>query len=112
MNIFDLLAEWNITSWLRKKQNESPEEKNEGVTSSEGKTSFGKPYEGHLLDDIKSLIADAYQQQDSTVRQDLLVQAKNLETQMLMSYEKQGYNMLATNIQSQIRAFEKECSTE
>jgi len=108
MNIFDLLAEWNITSWLRKADNNSIETGNEPKVSSTGKTNFGKPYEGHLLDDIKSLLSQAYEQEEGAERQSMMTQARKLETQMLMSYEKQGYNMLASNMQSQLRAYEKE----
>lgn len=71
-------------------------------------TGFGKPYEDHLLDDIKALISEAYSQSDPNSREQLLTDAQQLEIQLVMSYEKQGYNLLAVNTQKRIREYERE----
>ncbi len=53
MNIFDLLAEWNITKWLKEPKNNETVEGRTEESAGDGKTNFGKAYESHLLDDIK-----------------------------------------------------------
>ena len=109
MNIFDLLADWNIKKWLERpdKKAEGNRYETESESDSKGATDFGKPYEGHLLDDIKAIIVEAYMVQDDEAKSELLLKARKLETQLLMSYEKQGYNMLAVSTQQLLRDHER-----
>ncbi|NKB34442.1 MAG: hypothetical protein GKR91_15225 [Pseudomonadales bacterium] len=111
MNIFDLLAEWNITKWLKEPKNNETVEGRTEESAGDGKTNFGKAYESHLLDDIKLLISNAYRQTDEERRNELLRQARDIETQLIMSYEKQGYNLLAVNTQEQIREHERKLTS-
>ncbi len=110
MNIFDLLAEWNIIKWQKNSANKTVEDSAEQTSAADGETGFGKPYKGHLLDDVRAMISEAYQQEDDERKQALLDRAKELETQLLMSYEKQGYHMLAASTQELIREHRKDAA--
>ncbi len=102
MNILNMIAESKILEWLKKVN--QPGYKPTPPVEKEPK----RFYEDYLLDDIKGLIAKAYQEKDNQKRKELLEKANNIQVQLVMSYEHQGYNLMAQNIQNSIQKYKNE----
>jgi len=76
------------------------------------KTTLGASMEGHLFDEIKGLIKKAHLETDETKKKALQTKATNLEIQLSLSYETQGYSFLATNVQQAIQKYKNSLSTQ
>ena len=100
MGIFDFLSEVKIQEWLKRKDMESYT-----PSTKIGKTTFGKPIEGHLMDDIKGLLEQSYYEKDGNKKEKILKKANNLEIQLILSYETQGHHLLAQNAQKELQKF-------
>jgi len=100
VTIFERIAEANIKDWLRKK--EQPDYRPPTPVE---KTVLGKPFEGHLFDEIKQLLYAAHHEQDDTKKKALLSEATNLEIRLALSYETQGYCFLARHVQGAIQKY-------
>jgi len=89
MGIFEVLSEAKIKEWLSKPKTNTavPLKKSEDEKPE-------KTLESHLLDDIKSLIIKA-SQEDKDERSQTLKKVNGLEMQLLISLENEGQRFMA-----------------
>jgi hypothetical protein len=99
MGILEFLAEANIRDWLQRRKPSVPR-----TSTPSGGTKLGKPFEQHLLDEIKDLIAQAHDAEEPG-RKALLAKANNLQIQLVVSYEAQGQHLLARRAEQSILQF-------
>ncbi|MCC3860668.1 hypothetical protein [Pseudemcibacter aquimaris] len=102
MRLFDLLSEFKIKDWLKKRQ-----DPDYIAPPSPDKTELGQPYESFLFDEIKKLIIEASEYQGEE-RKKRLSKVTSLEIQLLASLEQGGYNMMATNMEKNILKLKSE----
>lgn len=100
MGILNFLAETNIRAWLQRPKPAVPK-----ASTPSGGTKLGKPFEQHLLDEIKDLLKQAHHEKGETKRKALLTKANNLQIQLVVSYEAQGQHLLARRAEQSILHF-------
>lgn len=72
------------------------------------KSTFGKPLEQSLLEQIEELIIKASKKDEIIEKEKLLKKVANLEIELLMSYENQGFYLLAQKTQGRIQKYKSE----
>lgn len=72
------------------------------------KDTFGKPLEQCLLEKIKELIIKASKQEEIEDKEKILKKVGSLEIELLMSYENQGFYLLAQKTQNRIQKYKSE----
>lgn len=102
MRLFDLLSEFKIKDWLKKREEPGYE-----PPPSPEKTELGQPYESFLFDEIKALIIKA-SAETGDVRKKTLTKVTSLEIQLLASLEQGGYNMMAGQMEKNILKLKSE----
>lgn len=105
MSIFDFLSEAKIQDWLKRKdtQDDTPSPK-------VGKTTFGKPVEGYLMDEIKDFLKQAHLAKEEDKKKQLLAKATALEIQLSLSYETQGQHFLVQHAQNELQKYKNALS--
>jgi hypothetical protein len=97
MSIFSILAEAKILDWIKRKNSGEIIE-----TEQTEEPLKVKSVESYLLDDIKALIEQAASEPEEK-RKITEQKAKDLEIQLLMSLENEGFNLVARMNEEQIR---------
>ena len=100
MAMFDTLAEMRMREWFRR----PAAERAQTPAPPPEESSF----EGHLLNEIKTLIETAATQQGAA-RAETLKKAGGLEIQLLVSLENGGYRLLARDTQKAILRHRMRC---
>jgi hypothetical protein len=93
MGIFEILSEARIKEWLAKPKLKANRKRVEKLEE--------KSFEGHLLDQIRTLIKDAAVESGEK-RARLLAEANGLEIQLLISLEQGGHLLMAKKTQQLI----------
>jgi len=97
MSLFSVICEAKIQDWFKKKQAGEVEPVENPLTIDQVKSS-----ESYLLEDILRLIELA-RLENCNVRESMLQKAKEMEIQLLMSLENEGYTLMAQMTAETIR---------
>ncbi len=97
MSLFSVICEAKIQDWFKKKQAGEAQPVENQVTIDQIKSS-----ETYLLEDILRLIEQAHLS-DCNTREIMLHKAKEMEIQLLMSLENEGYTLMAQMTAETIR---------
>ena len=106
MSLFSVICEAKIQDWFKRKQVGEIQPVENHVTIDQAKSS-----ESYLLEDILRLIEQA-RLEDRNTREALLQKAKEMEIQLLMSLENEGYTLMAQMTAETIRRHKVENAPE
>ncbi|MBX2883047.1 MAG: hypothetical protein KTR32_24050 [Granulosicoccus sp.] len=98
MSVFDTLAESRYQQWLKAHDRDQ-----QSLPEHPPQTASRKSFEGLLFQDILSTLEQAASTSCKRERLRLIQHAHNLETQLLVSLEKQRLPMVAQTLQQSIR---------
>lgn len=102
MGLFDIIAESKILDWQKTKTSSNSIERRPKQT-----LKLGMKQEDYLLESIKDILLSAFKEADEQKRIELQKKSHNLEVQLISSYEKQGFHLLAKMKQDQIIEFKR-----
>jgi len=105
MSLFSVICEAKIQDWFKRKQAGEVQTVENQVTIDQVKST-----ETYLLEDILRLIEQA-RLEECNEREILLQKAKQMEIQLLMSLENEGYTLMAQMTAETIRQHKVENAT-
>lgn len=100
--MFESIMESKIQQWQKEKS------KPNYTPPPEVENTYGRPLEQDLVSEIETLIIKASKSENNEKKDTLLLKARRLETQLLISFENQGLNLLAQSMQNRLEEFRKD----
>lgn len=97
--MFESIMENKIKQWEREKSQPGY------VPPPPIKNTFEKPIEQQQIEDIEMLVIKASKEESNSKKEELLKKAKNTEIELLLSFENQGFNLVAQRTQKRLQQF-------